>query len=308
MPISDFDWACPNCHSPLKRDHDDALRCSADGEIFPRRDGIWRLLTASDQARLERFLDDYSEVRRQEGRGSEDPKHFQGLPFRDSSGRHRREWKIRSSSFCCLDLHVVSVLAKENDSSLHIADLGAGNGWLSNQLALKGHRVAALDPNTDTSDGLGACRHYTSDFEAAQADFDNLPFVDASLDLVIFNGSIHYSINYARTLCEALRTLKPGGALAILDSPVYKDPASGDKMLREMHEGFQEQYGITADAIPCRGFLTHALFAQLGEELKLEWQSQWPFYDLRWSVRPLIARLRRRREPASFGVLWAIKR
>ena len=108
-----------------------------------------------------------------------------------------------------------------------MADLGAGNGWLANRLALAGHTVAAVDLNVDPADGLGACRHYANRFETAQADFDALPFGDTSLDLVVFNGSLHYSTDYAATLGEALRTLRPGGTLAVLDSPVYTDPASG---------------------------------------------------------------------------------
>ena len=78
-------------------------------------------------------------------------------------------------------------------------------------------------------------------------------------------------------------------------------------MLRERHDGVKERFGVDAGALPSEGFLTHSGLTRLAEKLGLEWQSEWPFYGLRWAVRPVLARLLGRREPASFGVLWATR-
>jgi predicted RNA methylase len=43
---------------------------------------------------------------------------------------------------------------------LRIADLGAGNCWLSYRLALRGHLPIAIDIQGDPLDGLGAGLHY----------------------------------------------------------------------------------------------------------------------------------------------------
>ena len=109
---------------------------------------------------------------------------------------------------------------------LHVLDLGAGSGWLSHRLTALGHRVVAVDAIDDEVDGLGACRHYAGDFAAVQADFDALPFAPAQFDLVVFNGSLHYAADTGATLERAHRVLAPGGALVVMDSPMFR--ADGD--------------------------------------------------------------------------------
>jgi hypothetical protein len=41
------------------------------------------------------------------------------------------------------------------------------------------------------------------------------------------------------TLSEARRILRTDGELVIVDSPVYRDPASGNTMVREREIAFQ---------------------------------------------------------------------
>ena len=95
---------------------------------------------------------------------------------------------------------------------LRIADLGAGNCWLSYRLALRGHRPIAIDILGDPLDGLAAGRHYQdrAPFPRINAEFDDLPLATGSLDAAIYNASIHYSTDYRRTLSEIRRVLRPG--------------------------------------------------------------------------------------------------
>jgi len=67
-----------------------------------------------------------------------------------------------------------------------------GNGWLSNRLSERGHTVTAIDLSDDPFDGLGAARHYNAPFKTLLAEFDHLPLADKSVDLAIFNASLHY--------------------------------------------------------------------------------------------------------------------
>ncbi len=58
---------------------------------------------------------------------------------------------------------------------LRILDLGAGNGWLSNRLAQRGHSLLAVDLLTNPEDGLGAFTNYETLFTPVQAEYDRLP-------------------------------------------------------------------------------------------------------------------------------------
>jgi SAM-dependent methyltransferase len=191
---------------------------------------------------------------------------------------------------------------------LRILDLGAGNGWLSNRLAERGHSVTAIDLSDDPFDGLGAARHYNTPFKTLLAEFDHLPLADKSVDLAIFNASLHYSTNYMRTLQEALRVLQPHGTLVMLDSPMYTDPSSGTRMVQERQNRFMATYGFASDALPSEHFLTPARLKELGQELNLSWQSHQPGLDWRSKLGRTLGGLRARREPARFPVIVGTRR
>jgi SAM-dependent methyltransferase len=253
------------------------------------------MLTPEREAAFATFIQDYTHIRHTEGRGSTNPVWYRSLPF--AEGRFAPDWRIRAQSYRKLS-RLISA-----DHSLRIADLGAGNGWLSNRLAENGHHVAAVDLLTDALDGLGAYRHYGTTFEVVQADFDILPFTDASLDLIIFNGSFHYSTDAGATLHEALRTLPSDGHIAIVDTPVYHDASSGAKMVREREDHFERRYGTRSDALASENYLTYDRLDRLSTDLGLRWTIHTPFYGWRWHLRPLKARLRGHREPARFHVI-----
>lgn len=301
-----FSWVCPECREPLEALDSGALRCRAEGIEFGRRDGVSSLITEDRFDRYRRFLEEYRTVREHEQRVDVDRVTYRALPFEDLTGRHRFEWRIRARSYRCLLHRVVAPLAAAR-GCLAVADLGAGNGWMSRRLALEGHSVAAVDILTDDGDGLGARCLSEVAFDAVQAEFDRLPLADESVDLVVYNGSLHYSTDYAETLREALRVLRPGGVAAALDTPFYVNPDSGRQMLEERRRCFFERHGFSSDSIPCRGFVTFDDLDALGESFGLDWRMHRPFYGLRWALRPLWATVRRQREPATFLVAWAEK-
>jgi SAM-dependent methyltransferase len=155
----------------------------------------------------------------------------------------------------------------------------------------------------NAEDGLGAWKQYEATFTPIQAEFVALPIPDSSVDVVIFNASLHYAENYEQTLGEALRVLHSNGILVIMDSPVYQAAESGQRMVAERKQQFLSRYGFASDAIQSEGFLTYERMQALGQSLGVRWQHLVPFYGVRWMLRPLVARLRGGREPAQFG-LW----
>lgn len=295
-----FTFACPRCRSPLLDEDETAYRCPGEGLRFVRTEGIWRFLLPERRQALATFMREYETVRRAEGRGSGDPAYYRALPFEDLTGRYVQDWRIRAVSFQALLSRVLEPLEKAVRRPLRILDLGAGNGWLSYRLALRGHAVAAVDLMDNDFDGLGAHRHYDAAFLPVQAEFDRLPFLDKQADLAVFNASFHYATDYEHTLREVLRVLLPQGWLVIMDTPVYHDAASGQAMVREREEAFRQRFGFPSNALPSENFLTYDRLSELGTRLRLRWEIHEPWYGLRWALRPWVARLRGRREPARF--------
>jgi ubiquinone/menaquinone biosynthesis C-methylase UbiE len=259
-------------------------------------------LTAEDRRR---FLDRYAVVRHAEGRGSDDPEYYNALPYRDLTGRNADQWKIRARSYRRFERSVLDPLAREAGRPLRILDLGAGNGWMSYRLALRGHKAVALDMFMDRLDGLGAIHHFTAPFAGVAAEFDRLPFCDAAFDLVVFNSSLHYSADYRRTLREARRCLRPSGRLVVIDSPVYQAAEHGERMRMERQTYFEKTYGFGSDALNSIEYLDEPALAELSTELGIEWSRYTAWYGWRWALRPLRARLRGERPPSRFMILAA---
>jgi ubiquinone/menaquinone biosynthesis C-methylase UbiE len=236
------------------------------------------------------FLQDYRAIRSAEGRGSSDSDYYRALPFADLTGRNSAQWQIRARTFDYFHRHLLP------RRSCDIADLGAGNCWLSYRLSELRHRPVAVDIFNDPMDGLRAARHYPTRFPAIEAEFDSLPFTSQSFDLVVFNSSFHYSSDYARTLAEARRCLRGGGRVVILDTPIYKRQEHGEAMRRERGPDRSHALGSIE-------YLDLQMLQDLAHELRITWKTYKPWYGWSWHLRPLRARLRRRRPPSRFWIL-----
>jgi ubiquinone/menaquinone biosynthesis C-methylase UbiE len=255
----------------------------------------------------QRFLEDYLRIRRAEGRGSDDPEYYLALPYRDLTGRLSDQWKMRGRTYRYFERRVLPSMGRGRP--LDLLDLGAGCGWMSYRLALQGHRPTAVDILTDGRDGLGAARHYFEKvflFPRFNAEFDQLPFRDASFDAAFYNASLHYSSDYSKTLREACRCLRPGGRILVLDSPVYRESEHGEMMRRERHQQFLEQYGTESDHVRSIEYLDVSMIDALSRELKIEWRFHKPWYGFAWHIRPLKAWLKGSRPPSRFWMLEGI--
>jgi SAM-dependent methyltransferase len=286
----------------------DLLRCSACAAEYPRVAGVWRMLPGDRMAYYRDFIQDYETIRQAEGRGSDAAAYYRALPYTDLSGRRIGEWAIRRRSFEALIENVIIPRENRANRPLRILDLGAGNGWLSYRLSQRGHILAAVDLLTNPLDGLGAHVHYESRFTPIQAEFDHLPLADEQAELVIYNSSLHYSVDYLATLMEALRVLVRSGQIVVIDTPIYRAAESGAAMVRERHEQFKRQYGFASDSLPSENYLTFERLQELDAALGMAWKIITPYYGLRWALRPWLAFLRGRREPARFALIIGRRR
>lgn len=304
---ADWPLACPSCRQdlgPLSAHRGQSeVRCAGCGLVAPCVEGIWRFLPPAAAARFAPFLADYTRIRHAEQRGSDDPAYYLALPDCPPDHPIAAQWALRRRTFAAFTRRVLPRLG----SGLRVVDLGAGVGWLSHRLAQLGHHPMAVDLTTDDRDGLGAGRHYSPAWPRVQAEFDRLPLAAEAADLVIFNASLHYSTDYEVTLAEALRVLTPGGTVAVVESPIYRRPESGRRMVEERRADFARRYGTRSEALPSRDYLTWEGIEDLGRRLGIRFQVITPWYGWRWALRPWIARLRRHREPSRFAILLAKK-
>ena len=256
-----------------------------------------------DSATRQSFLEDYRIVRHAEGRGSEDPEYYRALPCRDLSGKNSAHWSIRAKSWLHFHERVLTEMERSLNRPLDILDLGAGNGWASWRLGLRGHHSVALDIFADPKDGIGALRRYADATPAVEAEFDALPFRDGAFDLALFNASFHYSADYVRTLLEVRRCLRSSGVVVIMDSPIYKRPEHGRRMREERTAQFRQRYGFPSDAMRSVEFLDEDSIETLSHALKIRWRYSQPKYGWRWAMRPIKARLLGQRPPSRFAIL-----
>lgn len=103
-----------------------------------------------------------------------------------------------------------------------VLDLGCGAGIDTLLAALAvgpGGRVIGLDM---TPEMLGRARENAAllaldHVEFLEGLFEQIPLPDASVDVVIANGTLSLSTRQSRVLAEVVRVLRPGGRVAVAD-------------------------------------------------------------------------------------------
>jgi ubiquinone/menaquinone biosynthesis C-methylase UbiE/DNA-binding transcriptional ArsR family regulator len=107
---------------------------------------------------------------------------------------------------------------------LVVADLGSGEGLLSELLARRAKKVIAVD-NSEKMVTFGANKakkNGLKNLEFRLGDLENPPIDPASVDLVILSQALHHAEDPALAIQSAHRILKPGGQLWILDLLKHK--------------------------------------------------------------------------------------
>jgi len=103
--------------------------------------------------------------------------------------------------------------------SLVIADLGAGEGLLSELLARRAKKVIAVD-NSEKIVAFGANKakkNGLKNLEFRLGDLEAPPIDPQSVDLVILSQALHHAKDPAQAIVAAHRILRPSGQVMILD-------------------------------------------------------------------------------------------
>lgn len=102
---------------------------------------------------------------------------------------------------------------------LVVADLGSGEGLLSELLARRCKRVIAVD-NSEKIVAFGAAKarkNNLKNLEFRLGDLQNPPIDPGSVDVVILSQALHHAQDPAKAVAATFKILKTGGQLLILD-------------------------------------------------------------------------------------------
>jgi SAM-dependent methyltransferase len=165
-----------------------------------------------------------------------------------------------------------------------------------------------VDVDLDPEDGLQAAPALlpeAASLERAEAEMDALPLEPQSFELVVAGASLHHTVSLSRTLVELRRVTRRGGALLVLDSPVYRRRADGEAMVAERMRAQAQRYRVAVPRESQSGYLVlpelHDAFRSAGWLLSVH---GWPGPP-RELLRDAIEIARHGRRTARFPVLVA---
>jgi ArsR family transcriptional regulator len=110
-------------------------------------------------------------------------------------------------------------LALRLTPKITVADLGAGEGLISQLLARRAAKVWCID-NSPRMVEVGtalAAKNGLANLTYKLGDIEAVPLPDHSVDLAILSQALHHAQKPPVALAEAHRILRPGGQLVVLD-------------------------------------------------------------------------------------------
>ncbi len=130
------------------------------------------------------------------------------MPMPEDYGRFRRHAEFRR----------FSLLARLLDTGrpMSVLDAGCGNGWLSEILASRGHRVSALDIGGDSLKRAKArLESRDTSVSFCSGDIYSLPFPDSFFDAAVASEIIEHLDRPDDAIKELARVVRPGGHVLI---------------------------------------------------------------------------------------------
>ena len=103
--------------------------------------------------------------------------------------------------------------------AVDLADIACGEGHLSIEAARWASRVVGIDRSADVLKRAKALadRQGAKNITWKRGEMEKLPLEDDSVDVALLSQALHHALDPKRAVSEAVRILRPGGHLLILD-------------------------------------------------------------------------------------------
>lgn len=112
------------------------------------------------------------------------------------------------------------VSCSKADAHMDVLDIATGGGHVANALAPRVRHVTAYDLTREMLEAAERFIHGNghANVSYVTGDAEQLPFEDASFDLVTCRIAAHHFTDIPAFAAEALRVVKPGGKLLLIDN------------------------------------------------------------------------------------------
>lgn len=212
--------ACPVDGAPLDVG-DSGVICQADAaHVYPVEAGIVRLVAAGQRVEYARRSDEHEASCAAQGWKVPAEDEFKALPQTGLSGYPPGYWEGQAAATALLWRYLEAIRLREGGLPVgprgSAAVLGAGLGWLAYALDAGGYTTLAIDALAGPRGGLGA--YPFARYLRVQADPARPPLAGAQFDLAVIQGGLASVDDSA--LAAAVRALRPGGWLALVDGVV----------------------------------------------------------------------------------------
>jgi ubiquinone/menaquinone biosynthesis C-methylase UbiE len=163
------------------------------------------------------FPSQYLLLRKKEGRIYSDDQ-VADLPEVNKRHRYYHEWEMRKRSSVQLKKYLTG-----QKKVLQILEIGCGNGWLSAKMSdIPLAHVTGIDINTEELNQARRVFRNINNLDFLNCSLQDKTLANQLFDIIVFAASIQYFPLLKNTLEDAIKHLKTGGEIHIIDTNFYK--------------------------------------------------------------------------------------